>query len=390
MTAPLDVPPPDPRLYAVLAEAGFSDAVFNPRQHRSCELVERHALHLAIDLVGRLGLAELLADGVTVDEAMAARGFVARFRVALRWVLDRLARGGLLGRDPGGRYRLVGPLPAPARDAVRAAGLASDPSYGPAFALLDAAADLYPAVARGEVDGEAALFRRAALWFAYFSNANGLYAINNHVAAAAAAPRAQSGAVVLEVGAGLGSATEALAARLRAAEVRLGCYRLTEPVALFRRRAERTLLAAHPEVPFAFAALDLNRPWAEQGIGPASVDLVWGVNVFHLARDLDGVLREARAALVPGGSLVVGEGVRPFPGEPVGAELPFQILASFVDVVLDPATRATPGFLTAEEWLAALARTGFADAALVPDAIRLRAIHPGFFAAAVCGRRPLS
>ena len=38
-----EIPPPDPRLYAVLAEAGFSDALFNPRQHRTCELVERYA-----------------------------------------------------------------------------------------------------------------------------------------------------------------------------------------------------------------------------------------------------------------------------------------------------------------------------------------------------------
>src|SRR5207247_1981503 len=83
--------------------------------------------------------------------------------------------------------------------------------------------------------------------------------------------------------------------------------------------------------------------------------LVWGVNVFHLARDLDAVLAEARAALVPGGWLVIGEALRPRRGEPVGAELPFQLLATFTDVILDPATRATPGFLTAEEWLGARA-----------------------------------
>src|SRR5207249_2791966 len=83
-------------------------------------------------------------------------------------------------------------------------------------------------------------------------------------------------------------------------------------------------------------------------------------------RDRDAVLAEARAALVPGGWLVIGEALRPRRGEPVGAELPFQLLATFTDVILDPATRATPGFLTAEEWLGALARAGFAALEVVP------------------------
>ena len=384
---PFDIPPPDPRLYAVLAEAGFSDALFNPRQHRGCELVERYALHLAIDIVARLEIDDLLAEGSTVDALLGARRFVARFGLPLRWLLDRLALEGLITRGPGGRYRLVTPLPAPELDVLRAEGLANDPSYAPAFALLEAAGSLYPAVARGEIDAAQALFRRAALWFAYFSNANGYYAINNHVAAAAAAARLTAGAAVLEVGAGLGSATEALLEHPNLQEVRLASYRVTEPVALFRRRAERTLRAGHPEIPLSFSALDLNEPWAAQGVEAGCAELVWGVNVFHLARDLDAVLHEAHAALVRGGWLVIGEGLRPWPEQPVGAELPFQILPSFVDVTLDPATRATPGFLTAEEWVAALARVGFADRTLVPDAIRLRAIHPGFYAAGVCGRR---
>jgi SAM-dependent methyltransferase len=164
---------------------------------------------------------------------------------------------------------------------------------------------------------------------------------------------------------------------------------VTEPVPFFRRRAERTLRAAHPRAPLAFAALDVNRPWAAQGAAPGSAHLVWGVNVFHLARDLDAVLAQARATLAPGGWLVVGEGLRPRRGEPVDAELPFRLLASFTDVVLDPATRATPGFLTAEEWLAALARAGFTGLEIVPDAVRLRAYHAGMWAAAVCGRRPM-
>jgi hypothetical protein len=80
------------------------------------------------------------------------------------------------------------------------------------------------------------------------------------------------GATVLEVGAGLGSATEALLERLREAGrvAAIARSRLTEPVPLFRRRAERTLAALHPAVPLACEALDINRPWREQGVEPGA------------------------------------------------------------------------------------------------------------------------
>src|SRR3989442_301345 len=120
--------------------------------------------------------------------------------------------------------------------------------YAPAYVLLDEAAAVYPRVARGETSGERALFLRVALWCAYFSNENRYYAINNRLGAAVAAARlgAEPGCV-LEVGAGLGSATEALL-ELLSARGRLGgltSYRFTEPVAFFRRRAQRTLEVAH-------------------------------------------------------------------------------------------------------------------------------------------------
>jgi SAM-dependent methyltransferase len=378
-----------PAAYAVLAEANLGPELFNPRQHRACELAELYALQHAIGLVDRLGLAALLAAPRTIDEILAAAGFVPAFRPALAWVLERLADALLVARDAG-RFRLPAALPTPALDAVRAAGLAEDPSYAPAYTLLDEAAALYPRVARGETSGERALFLRASLWAAYFDNRNGYYALSNRVAAHAVATRLPRGARVLEVGAGLGSATAALLEALAASD-RVGdvaACRTTEPVVFFRRRAERTLRGAWPAAPLAFDALDVNAPWAAQGVGAATQDVVWGVNVFHLAHDLDAVLREAHTALAPGGWLVVGEGLRPAPERRVGAEMPFQLLESFSAVRLDPATRPTPGFLAAEHWLAALARAGFAPVEIVPDAIRLRAYYPGFVAAAIVGRRP--
>jgi SAM-dependent methyltransferase len=163
---------------------------------------------------------------------------------------------------------------------------------------------------------------------------------------------------------------------------------VTEPLPFFRKRAERTLRAAHPGVALEFGALDVNGRWAEQGVRAAGHSLVIGVNVFHLARDLVATLREAFEALEPGGWLVAGEAIRPHPHACVGAELPFQILQSYHAVETDPELRPTPGFLTAEGWTEALRRAGFSEIALVPDAARLRELWEGAITAAVCGRKP--
>jgi len=407
----LDAPAADPRVYAILAESGFGPELFHERQHRACELVERYVLHQVLAIVDALGLRARLERGATPDAL--AEGLAAGFGGPLAWLVARLAADGLVtlddderpapraaggsdaSRTPDGAravraVRARGALPTERRPALRAAILALEPTYEPTLALLDETAAAWVKVARGEATGERALLSRLGLWARYFDNQNGYYALQNRVAAAAAAAHVRSGARLLEVGAGLGGAAAALLEALDATGRRggLDAYAVTEPVDAFRRRAERELRARWPDLPLRFAALDVNQPWGPQGVAPASVDLLFGVNVFHLAVDLDAVLREAATALAPGGWLIVGEGFRPTPTGPVGAELPFQILQAFTAVGCDPVTRPTPGFLMARHWTAALARAGLADVGVVPGVERMAAIAPRLYAGAVCGRRP--
>ena len=374
---PVDVTPPDDRLYPPLAAAGLSPDPFDPIQDRASKLVDLYTLHVAVDLLRELADPGLLASGASAEELLAKGGYVAAFRPALDWLHRRAAEAGI---------DLRAPLPATNCAAIRAACLATDPSYVPVFALMDEAAALYPRVARGEVSGDRALLMKARLWVAYFDNGNRYYALNNRVVAIAVAARAAGAGPprILEVGAGLGSATEALLGALPAVER----YHATEPVAFFRRRAENVLRAAHPGVALDFGGLDVNGRWAEQGVPPSSQSFVIGVNVFHLARDLVATLREAFESLEPGGWLVAGEAIRPRPGVCIGLELPFQILQSYHAVETDPELRPTPGFLTAEGWTEAFRRAGFTEIALVPDAAGLRDLWEGAIPAAVCGQRP--
>jgi hypothetical protein len=97
-------------------------------------------------------------------------------------------------------------------------------------------------------------------------------------------------------------------------------------------------------------------------------------------------LGEARARLQPGGSLIAGECLRPFPEHAINVEFVFQLLAGFRSVVTDPERRPRPGFLTPEEWQQSLAHAGFTNVSFRPDHRRTRSIFPHLYIAAICAQ----
>ena len=137
------------------------------------------------------------------------------------------------------------------------------------------------------------------------------------------------------------------------AAARIAAYRFTELSPIFLRRGQRAL-ASRPDARgrISYARLDMNRPFAEAGVEPASLSVVYGVNTLHVAHDLAFTLGEAREALAPGGLLIASECVRPFPGRTVYVEFVFALLESFRSPILDPGWRPTGGFLTPEQWMA--------------------------------------
>jgi SAM-dependent methyltransferase len=357
---------------------------------RSCDLIEEYVARLAAAAFRSTGLAEACAEPATVAEAIARAGLVADVaRVPAAWLLATLAARGWVERVSGAgdsaRFRAAKPLPAPDPEEILAAQAANDERCLPSYRIAAMAAGRYPAVLRGELTGEQALFGADGIvaWSKYFSNANPLYAISNTIGAVAAARAlADRGGAVLELGGGLGSGAEALLERVDPGAVQ--SYRFTEISSLFLRRAERALAARFHGRGLEFGPLDLDRPF---GVAPGAFALVYGVNVLHVARDLAATLAEVRAALAPGGALVISECVRPFAGRPVYVELAFNLLASFRDPLLVPGWRPNGGFLTPEQWTQALAASGFRDVQIYPDIAAIRETFPQFVVAAVTARR---
>ena len=349
---------------------------------RLAEFYPKAAL-VGVDLIERH--LELARDRCAGLDARVAK-------VPLDWILRGLAaRGVLEGHAAGGdamRYRLLGDLPELDPESVRAAQTKHDPSALPSYAIAALAAAHYPAVLRGETTGERVLFgpERIGAWFDYFSNDNVLYAISNTIGAIACdATLKATGGAILELGGGLGSGAAALFDRLRAKgrASDVHAYRFTEVSLPFLRRGQKSLAAAFSDVPFSFALLDMNKPFASAGVQPGAYALVHGVNTLHVAADLAFTLGEIRDALAPGGSVVISECVRPFPGQPVYVEFVFNLLDAFRDPVLVPGWRPSGGFLTPEEWTAAFEANGFRDVRIVPDIAAIRDVYPSFVVAAV-------
>ena len=360
-------------------------------------LYDEFIYRLVLRTVAETGLERATREPGTAQEIAARTGLEApQALVPLDWTLRLLAARGLLEeiRDGGApRYRALHPFPAldPAPVALEQKRL--DASWMPAYTLAETVARDYPAFLRGEVTGEEVLFspRRLRLWIDYFSNDNGLYVVNNRLGALAVEqwlPR--PGGAILELGGGLGSGALALLERLeesgRLGEIAL--YRFTEFVPAFLRRGEQALRARLPELSrAAFGALDMNRAFADQGVPPGSVSVVYAVNTLHVARDLDFTLGEILQALEPGGRLILSECVRSHPRQPIESEFVFNLTETFRSPQLHPRYRPSGGFLTPGQWKDAMETAGFVDVRFLPDILKVHEQAPRFIAAAIGASR---
>ena len=392
LPGPADAVAAESRLRNLLPPGLLS--VFDASFIRSNLLFDEFVDRLALKVIHQAGIeAALQEPGAATDIAARAKLDAGRALVPLDWMLRHLAARGLIEADRDGRFQTRGPLPALDPGPVREEQLRHDPSAQPSYVLAETVARDYPAFLHGEVAGEDVLFspRRLRLWMDYFSNDNVLYAVNNRVGAVAFEqwlPR--DGGVVLELGGGLGSGALAVLERL-AAVGRLGAlreYRFTEFVPAFLRRGQQALQTRHPALAaLTFGALDMNRPFAEQGVRPDSLAVVYAVNTLHVAHDLAFTLGEIRNSLEPGGQLIISECVRPQPQETVYAEFIFNLMETFRAPRLHAVYRPGGGFLTPEQWKIAVEAAGLGDTRFLPDIRKILAEVPEFVVAAIGATR---
>jgi SAM-dependent methyltransferase len=359
-------------------------ALFTERFLAATEIYDELVDAACWKLLGDLGALPSPREERREEEVLAEHP--VHTRPALAYMIEKLADAGYLLRRVSG-LSAAGHAPASV-ESLAAALAAAEPDAAVGAEIVSLLADEGAAFFRGEKTGEEILFSpaRLPLWIRYFSNANILYAINNTLGAEALARALPDAASVLEIGGGCGSAAEAALTRLG---TRVARWRFTELVPTFARRGERAArAAASPGTIVEAGRLDMTRPWEPQGVAPGSFDAVYSVNCFHVAPDLGFVLREAKAALRPGGVVAVSECVKPGAHPPPSyVDFVFDFLASFTQVATDPVLRPNHGFLSPAAWRASFAEAGFRDVTVLPDVDAVAAQFPRFFVGAVVARR---
>jgi SAM-dependent methyltransferase len=348
--------------------------------HRASSLyTARTCLLLLFDL----GWEDRLRAGTTLDDL--CRDLPDQARKPLSWMLPFLVSEDLLRRN-GPIFGLNG-NPDLDLAGIRQAVDREAPGHGVNFDLLDGVRlRIRPFFTEGKA-GDALLFDLTLfpLWLAYFRNDNLAYYPNNLLSLLALRQDLAPGSRVLELGAGAGSFARLVGHR--GAEEgwlsRIAEYRFTDVAPAFLRRAQRDLAAEVPGLPLAFQTLDLNRPLGDQGLAAETLDAIIGINVVHVARNLEAVLLDLRSRLRPGGRLILGECLKPSLEYPTYLEFFFSFIRSFTDVELDPCWRPVHGFLTPEAWIRALEHAGFHDIGSLPPPRPLMDRHPSFNVGAI-------
>jgi SAM-dependent methyltransferase len=376
--------------------------LYTPAIRQGTQILELACdIHLAA-LYRQLGFTRLLATTRTARELSDALGFEASSHIALEAMLCRLAeRTGVVSVGPGlpARFQALAEPPEGVVElaALRRAMAALGPGHTAALEFLDFGRENFVTALRddpGMMDRvlSGADAERYQLW-QRATNADPMQDLHGVMGAVAVA-ELFSGGSVLEIGGGTGNGIRHLLEAFQA-RGKLACierFLFTDVSPRFILGTRRAIREAFPSVRCDWKYLDINKAFPDQGVEAESVDLVYGVNAAHVARDIVAMLRQCHAALKPGGRVAFAERVRKRSGEMVPRELTLNLSRYHRTAAQrDPEHRPAHGYLTARCWLVALQRAGFREAAIHPDFAVLDQVFPEHYAAVVtavrgCGR----
>ncbi|VEP18730.1 Polyketide synthase [Hyella patelloides LEGE 07179] len=163
---------------------------------------------------------------------------------------------------------------------------------------------------------------------------------------------AQTNLRIMEIGSGIGYATEELLPVLSSKQTN---YTFADVGNSFFNEAKQKF----GQYPFIECrAVDINRPFTEQGYFEGSFDLVVAVKSLHVAQDINTALENVRSLLAPGGILLVWE----------KTQQTFDIDMTWA-LLMNPSQEEKRSldnlYLSQEQWQEALRTNGFVEIAAV-------------------------
>ena len=259
--------------------------------------------------------AALRGGSAPAAELARMLGVEPRQQALFHAALSILGREGVI-REVDDRLALAGPDDMADRaERLERDLLASHPALRPHIELTRTCVLALPDVLSGRVAGLDVLFPRgttAQVEAVYVGNSaadhhHRLLALRLAGHVRAVTERERRPARVLEVGAGTGSASRFVVAEC-ADQPEPPELMITDVSRAFVTRAQEQF-AQHPWV--SCAVFDVERAPGDQGLAPATFDVVYATNVIHATADVALALSNAAALLRPGGLLLVNEITQP-------------------------------------------------------------------------------
>jgi SAM-dependent methyltransferase len=328
-----------------------------------------YVAHLLLRVLEDLGvLGRLKNKNCSCDEIIRECNLNPNTKFVLDWTLSFLSQGGYLKKSPeksGARYSFEKVEPVDLQ-ALFDRTMELDSKILPSARLMEYVASEYGNFFKGTKKGFEILFAqdKMALWNEYFSNDNSGYRPYNALGALGVLKWAlnKSNIRFLEVGGGTAGASAALIDLLKEKGLlsNISEYIFSDVSPAFLRLGNRAIMSrVADDFQYSLMRIDFDKPLVDQKIKEDSVDVAYGVNALHVAKDLVGSLRHIHRVLKPGGMIILSESCRPNADYLLSQEIIFNLLDNYVNVDLDQDLRPNPGFLDGEHWRCNLEAAGF-------------------------------
>lgn len=317
-------------------------------------------------------------QGVQPEELVRNLRLSGKSYVSLKWMLDFLSENGILEKLSYGEkfyYRGVDTSLKIDRFEISTEILSLDPSFKSSMDLMNLVAKNYVSFLRGEKTGVEILFSPIGmkLWNDYFNNQFSGYKIFNSLGACVVIDmlRSKKNVSILELGGGTGGAREVLFDLLYEFSLlnNVEKYIFSDISPMFvRLGSKKCLNDQFSRLNYFSKRINFDLSLTEQGIEENSIDLVYGVNALHVAKDLFFSLKSIKEILQKDGVLVISELVRDNNNR-LFQEIIFNLLESYTEVKLDSVYRPLPGFLSKENWIKVFQEAGLTNIKTVTNVV---------------------
>ena len=345
--------------------------LFTDKYYKLVELSKEYVLYLISDILKKSNIHPFLeSDYVAIEKIIHDLGFIPQSNTPISWMFRYLVKFELLQEkqvEGVPCFRLSGVISEMDPDAITRKMLEIDINVLSSNLLLEKAARGYPDFLLGKRTAVDILFNedKMKLWNEYFSNSNSGYVVHNALAASGLLKCLpdRPGLKILEVGGGTGNAAVYFLKEMQGRGLidNIEEYIFSDISPVLLRSGNHTIMRELDDIQMVqLKTLDFERSFVSQGIEPDSLDVVFGVNSIHAAKDLMGALDNIYKALKPGGSIILSECARQDRSSLLFQELIFNLFDNYRNVTLSD-LRPMPGFLDVESWKKLLIEAKFKE-----------------------------